>query len=166
MQIELMTEADWPVVAAIYRQGIATGHATFATEPPASWSAWCAGKINHCSLVARVEGAIYGWVAVSPTSPRACYAGVVEHSVYVSAAARGMGVGEALLRALFVATEAAGIWTIQASLFVENRVSRALHARCGFREIGIRERIAVMPYGPLAGQWRDTVLIERRSAAI
>lgn len=166
MQIELMTEADWPAVAAIYREGIATGHATFATEPPDSWSAWCAGKINRCSMVARVDGATLGWVAVSPTSARACYAGVVEHSVYVAAAARGMGVGAALLRALFDATEAAGIWTIQSSLFVENLASRALHARCGFREVGTRERIAVMPYGPLAGQWRDTVLVERRSKAI
>lgn len=166
MQIDLMTEADWPAVAAIYREGIATGQATFATEPPASWAAWCAGKIGSCSMVARADRAICGWVAASPTSARACYAGVVEHSVYVAAAARGTGVGAALLRALFAASEAAGIWTIQASLFPENLASRALHARCGFREVGARERIAVMPYGPLAGQWRDTILIERRSTAI
>jgi phosphinothricin acetyltransferase len=166
MQIDGMTEAAWPAVAAIYREGIATGHATFATEPPASWADWSAGKIGMCSLVARTGDAVVGWAAVSPTSARACYAGVVEHSVYVAAAARGQGVGAQLLATLIRVTEEAGIWTIQSSLFPENGASRALHARCGFREVGRRERIARMPYGPLAGQWRDTILIERRSSTI
>jgi L-amino acid N-acyltransferase YncA len=87
---------------------------------------------------------------------------VGEHSIYIAAAARGQGVGRALLDALTTATDAADIWTIQASLFPENSASLALHAAAGFRQVGTRERIARMTYGPVAGTWRDTVLIERR----
>ena len=166
MQIEPMHEADWPQVAAIYREGIATGNATFATEPPGSWAAWSAGKLNACSIVARDGPAILGWAAVSPTSSRACYAGVVEHSVYVASAARGRGVGSRLLEGLIHATEAHGIWTIQSSIFPENTSSLSLHARHGFRVVGTRERIAQMEYGPYAGRWRHTVLIERRSGVV
>lgn len=166
MRIELMTEGDWPTVAAIYREGIATGHATFATEPPASWAAWSAGKLNACSLVARVGDRVVGWAAVSPTSARACYAGVAEHSVYIAAAARGIGLGALLMAELIRVTEAAGIWTLQSSIFPENVASRKLHAHCGFREVGVRERIALMAYGPLEGTWRDTILLERRSATV
>jgi L-amino acid N-acyltransferase YncA len=166
VQLEPMRESDWPLVAAIYREGIASGNATFATEPPASWAAWSAGKINGCSIVIRNDHSILGWAAVSPTSSRACYAGVVEHSVYVAEVARGQGIGSQLLQELIRATEAQGIWTIQSSIFPENQASMALHIRNGFRVVGRRERIARMEYGPYAGQWRDTVLIERRSAVV
>ena len=166
IQLESMCEDDWSLVAAIYREGIATGNATFATEPPASWAAWSAGKLNACSIVARDGSSILGWAAVSPTSSRACYAGVVEHSVYVAEAARGRGIGSQLLQGLIRVTEAQDIWTIQSSIFPENEASMALHTGNGFRVVGQRERIARMEYGPYAGQWRDTVLIERRSAVV
>lgn len=165
-RVERMTEADWPLVAAIYREGIATGNATFATEPPESWAAWSAGKLNACSNVTRNDQSILGWAAVSPTSSRACYAGVVEHSVYVAELARGQGIGSLLLQELIRVTEAHGIWTIQSSIFPEKGASMALHIRNGFRVVGQRERIARMEYGPYAAQWRDTVLIERRSAVV
>src|SRR6478609_2005529 len=153
IQLEPMREDDWPLVAAIYRQGIATGNATFATDPPASWVAWSAGKINPCSIVARDSAAILGWAAVSPTSSRACYAGVVEHSVYAAQTARGRGIGSLLIKELIRVTEAHGIWMIQSSIFPENVASMALHTRHGFRVVGQRERIARMEYGPYAGQW-------------
>src|SRR4051812_20772220 len=164
--LEPMLEDDWSRVAAIYREGIATGNATFATAPPESWAAWSAGKINACSIVVRDGPTILGWAAVSPTSSRACYAGVVEHSVYVAQTARGRGIGAQLLHELIRVTEAQGIWMIQSSIFPENGASLALHSRCGFRVVGQRERIARMEYGSYAGQWRDTVLIERRSTSV
>ena len=166
LQLEPMQEDDWPLVAAIYREGIATGNATFATEPPGSWAIWSAGKINACSIVVREGSGILGWAAVSPTSSRACYAGVVEHSVYVAQAAWGRGIGSRLLQELIRVTEAYGIWTIQSSIFPENMASMTLHTRNGFQVVGQRERIARMEYGPYAGQWRDTVLIERRSTIV
>ena len=103
-----------------------------------------------------------GWAVVSPTSSRPAYRGVVENSVYVSASARGRGIGAALLEALIESCEAAGVWTIQSGIFPENEASLALHRTHGFREVGRRERIAQMPYGPHAGQWRDVVFVERR----
>jgi phosphinothricin acetyltransferase len=159
-----MTAADWPVVAEIYREGIATGHATFATEPPATFGDWNKSKVVGCSLIARDEtGLVLGWACLTPVSDRCVYVGVAEVSVYVAQAARGRGVGDALMRDVIARSEVLGIWTLQAGIFPENKSSIALHVRNGFREVGRRERIGKMTHGPFAGQWRDTVLLERRS---
>jgi L-amino acid N-acyltransferase YncA len=155
--IEPMRADDWPDVRRIYEEGIATGDATFETSAP-DWPEWDAAHHAEPRLVARSAGAMVGWAALSPVSRRAVYAGVAEVSVYVSAAARGRGVGRALLRALVAASEAHGVWTLQAGIFPENVASVRLHESCGFRAVGRRERI-----GRLRGRWRDVLLLERRS---
>jgi L-amino acid N-acyltransferase YncA len=155
-EIRPLEAADWPGVERIYAEGIATGDATFETEPP-SWDEFDGGRLPGHRLVAVEQGEVVGWAALSPTSSRACYAGVVEHSVYVAKASRGRGVGKALLQALIAGADAAGLWTIQTSIFPENESSVALHRSLGFREVGRRERIA-----KLKGVWRDTLLLERR----
>jgi len=152
-----MTARDWPAVEKIYAEGIATGDATFETQPP-SWDEFDEGRLEAHRFVALDGDRIVGWVAVAPTSARDCYAGVVEHSVYVAESMRGRGVGRALMERLIQSTEDAGIWTVQTSIFPENEASLALHERLGFRVVGRRERIARR-----AGQWRDTILLERRS---
>jgi len=158
--IRAMVEADWPAVEAIFAEGIATGNATFEQQTP-TWQSFDAGKLAAPRLVFD-DGEVRGWAVVSPTSSRPAYRGVVENSVYVSASARGRGIGAALLEALIESCEAAGVWTIQSGIFPENEASLALHRAHGFREVGRRERIAQMPYGPHAGQWRDVVFVERR----
>ena len=155
-----MRADDWPAVERIYADGIATGDATFETEPPA-WDRFDAAKLREHRLVAEREGEVVGWVAASVVSERCVYAGVVEHSVYVAPAAAGQGIGTALLHAFIGSTEAAGVWTIQTGIFPENAASLALHERCGFRVVGHRERI-----GQHFGRWRDVVLLERRSPVI
>lgn len=147
-------------VLAIYRAGIDTGNATFETEPP-TWEAFDRARLPEHRFVALDDGHVVGWVAASPVSDRCVYAGVVEHSVYVDPAARGRGIGRALLEALIASTEAAGVWTIQSGVFPENRASLALHRTLGFREVGVRERI-----GRRDGVWRDVVLLERRSPSV
>ncbi|GGM63046.1 GNAT family N-acetyltransferase [Microbacterium saperdae] len=160
--IRPMIPADWPDVERIYAEGIATGHATFEAEPP-SREAFDTGKVPVPRLVAADDaGAVIGWAAASLVSARRVYCGVVEHSIYVADTARGRGVGGRLLTAFIDAADQAGIWTIQSSLFPENTASLRLHHQHGFRTVGTRERIVLMTYGPLAGTWRDTVLIERR----
>ncbi|WP_203136501.1 GNAT family N-acetyltransferase [Microbacterium sp. JZ31] len=157
-----MTTADWPIVERIYREGIDTGEATFETEPP-SWKAFDAGRLPKPRLVAVDEtDRILGWAAASQVSVRAVYRGVIEHSIYIAAEARGRGVGRILLEAFVEAADEAGFWTIQSSIFPENVASLRLHEAAGFREVGRRERIAQAQLGPRAGEWRDTVLIERR----
>jgi len=145
-------------VKAVYLEGIATGHATFETEAP-DWDRWDAGHSPQCRLVARNGGGVLGWAALSPVSKRQAYAGVAEVSVYVAAVARGLGVGDSLMRALIEASEARGFWTLQSGIFPENHASVALHLKHGFREVGRRERIARHH-----GVWRDTVILERRSS--
>lgn len=157
--IRPMTPADWDAVRAVYLEGVATGNATFETAAP-EWDRWDASHRQDCRLVACDETGAIGFAALSPVSARAVYAGVAEVSVYVSQRARGMGVGAALLGALVQASEAAGVWTLQAGIFPENTASLALHERFGFRVVGRRERI-----GRRDGVWRDVVLMERRSTA-
>jgi L-amino acid N-acyltransferase YncA len=160
VRIEPMTYAHSGAVLAIYQAGIDERNATFETQAP-PWGEFTAARIAPHRYVATNAGRVLGWVAASAVSGRCVYAGVIEHSVYVDPAARGLGVGRSLLAALIGSAEAAGIWTIQSSLFPENAASRALHRSAGFREVGRRERI-----GLHHGRWRDTILIERRSAAI
>jgi phosphinothricin acetyltransferase len=157
MEIRPMRTEDWHAVKAIYEQGIATKNATFDTEAPA-WEDWDAGHLTEPRLVAERDGAIVAWAALSPTSRRAAYAGVVENSIYVDETARGQGIGRELLGALLAQADAAGIWTVQTSIFPENAASVGLHEACGFRVVGTRERI-----GQMDGVWRDTVLLERRA---
>jgi L-amino acid N-acyltransferase YncA len=160
LRIAVMADEHADQVLDIYRLGIATGDATFETEPP-SWEHFTATHLSAHRYVA-VEGEpVLGWIACGPVSERCVYAGVVEHSVYVHPDARGRRVGRALLEALIGSTEAAGIWTIQSGIFPENTASLALHRRAGFRVIGTRIRI-----GRHHGVWRDVVLVERRSPVV
>lgn len=160
LAIEQMRPIDWPEVKAIYLAGIATGQATFETGAP-SWATWDDAHLAFARLVARDGQTISGWAALSPISRRQAYAGVAEVSVYVAANYRNAGIGRALLGALIAESERNGIWTLQAVVFPENAATIALHLRCGFREVGRRERI-----GKLNDEWRDTILLERRSALL
>lgn len=159
--IEPLTPADWPAVVRIYEQGMATGNATFETQSP-TWEAWDSAHRPDCRLVARDDsGQVLGWTALSPISKRAVYSGVCEESIYIAPEARGRGIGKALLTAVIEASEQAGIWTLQTGIFPENKASLAIHEACGFRVLGIRERI-----GQREGIWRDVVFMERRSKAV
>ncbi|MGY4644177.1 N-acetyltransferase family protein [Cellulomonas sp. URHB0016] len=157
-----LDRTHWPDVERIYVAGIATGHATFETDPP-TWDKFDADKLPGQRFVALDgDAAVLGWAAAYRVSARTAYAGVVEHSLYVDAAARGRGVGRTLLDELLASAERSGIWTVQSGVFPENTASLALHEAAGFRVVGTRERIARMTYGPLAGRWRDVVLLEKR----
>jgi len=160
VRVRPLVPADWPAVAAIYGAGVATGEATFDAAVP-SWETWDTGHLARPRLVAADDAGkgVVGWAALSPVSDRCAYAGVAEVSIYVDPAAAGRGVGSALLARLVAAAEEAGLWTLQAGVFPENTAS--LHRRHGFRAVGTRERL-----GQVAGEWRDVVLLERRSAVV
>lgn len=155
-----MTPGDWPEVARIYEEGIATGLATFETSVP-DWTAWDQAHLKNGRLVAPEATALAGWAALSPVSSRCVYGGVAEVSIYISKESRGKGLGLVLLTALIRESEKAGIWTLQSGIFPENMASIKLHEKGGFRRIGYRERI-----GCLHGAWKDNVLFERRSRSV
>ena len=160
VDIRDLRPGDWPEVARIYAQGIATRNATFETELP-GWEDWDRAHLREHRLVAETDGEVVGWIALAPVSGRCCYAGVAEISAYVAETARGCGVGTTLLGRVVESTERAGVWTLETGVFPENEPSLALLERFGFREVGVRERI-----GQLDGVWRDVVFLERRSEVI
>jgi L-amino acid N-acyltransferase YncA len=147
---------DYPAVAAVFAEGIATGLATFETEVP-GWDEWDASHLPDHRFVAELDGEVVGWIAVVPYSQRGVYRGVGEESVYVAERARGSGVGRALLETMIESARNGGLWTLQAGVFTDNGPSLALHRALGFRDVGVRERI-----GQLDGVWRDVVLLELR----
>ncbi len=159
--LRTMTSDDWSQVASIYEQGIATGFATFETTVP-NYESWDSAHIQECRLVAESEDEILGWAALSPVSSRCVYGGVGEVSVYISEAARGKGIGKALIQELIQESEKAGYWTIQSGIFPENQASIKLHEKVGFRFMGKRERIGKTK----DGIWKDNLLFERRSKII
>jgi phosphinothricin acetyltransferase len=156
VEIRDLLPLDWQEVARIYEDGMRTGNATFEVRTP-TWEEWDAAH-SSIRLVATVEGELAGWAALAPTSNRACYRGVAEDSVYVASWAQGQGVGRALLERLIERSEELGIWTLRAGIFPENKASVRLHLGCGFRLVGVHERL-----GELNGEWRDVLLLERRS---
>jgi L-amino acid N-acyltransferase YncA len=162
MQISAMTFEDWPAVRSIYLQGIATGNATFETSAP-EWEAWNKGHLPCCRLVARdrEQEEVMGWAALAPVSGRCIYEGVAEVSVYVAERMRGRKVGQQLLAVLVEESEKHGIWTLQAGIFPENIASVEIHKRCGFRIVGVREKL-----GRMGNRWRDVLLLERRSKVV
>lgn len=160
-QMDLMKNSDWEQVKKIYLDGIKTRLATFQNAAP-EWAEWDQTHVKACRIVARSEDAILGWAALSPTSSRCCYKGIGEVSIYMSNTCKGQGIGTALLKHLIRESEDHGFWTLQSAITRENKASLALHAKCGFREIGFREKIAQMP----DGTWHDVVLVERRSRVI
>jgi phosphinothricin acetyltransferase len=156
--VERMTRADWPSVQEIYRAGLESGEASFETIVP-DWESWDAKYLADFRFVARDDGGdVVGWAGLTRVSMRRVYVGVAEVSVYVAPSAQRRGVGERLLRALIDASEGEGIWTLQSGIFPENAASIALHRKCGFREVGRRERL-----GKHRDVWRDSLLFERRS---
>lgn len=159
-QITPMQPEDWPSVREIYGEGIASGNATFETQIP-DWGKWDNAHRQDCRLVLRDGKNVLGFAALSPVSARQVYSGVAEVSVYVAAAARGKGLGKALLQALIEESERCGVWTLQAGIFPENIASIVLHKSHGFREVGIRRRI-----GKMGEAWRDVFLLERRSSRV
>lgn len=160
--ISQMADGDWPAVARIYGEGIATGTATFEHEVP-SYERWRAARVQEPCLVARdAECNVLGWAALSPVSGRPVYSGVGAVSIYVDPEHARRGIGRALLKALIEGSERAGFWTLQAGIFPENEASIALHESCGFRLVGVHERIGRM----IDGSWRDVMLLERRSVVV
>jgi L-amino acid N-acyltransferase YncA len=155
-----MTEKDWPAIAEIYKQGIETGNATFEKEIP-TWEKWNSGHLPDCRIVVTFDDSVIAWAALTPVSGRCVYAGVAEVSVYVSNKYQGLKIGTKILERLISESEAGGIWTLQAGIFPENKVSIKLHENLGFRIVGVREKI-----GKMNGIWRDTILLERRSKNI
>ena len=161
IDIREMTQIDWQHVAAIYKSGIDTNLATFQVEVP-TYKEWDSAHLKCCRLIALDGGTVIGWAALSPVSSRSVYAGVAEVSVYIAESYWGGGVGVLLLNVLVEQSELSGIWTLQSGIMADNIASIRLHEKCGFRQVGFRERIGKDRFG----QWRNTVLMERRSNQI
>ncbi len=160
MEFSTIDKINYPEIAKVYQEGIDTGFATFETKAP-NWESWDNAHIQHSRISCYENSTLLGWGALSPVSSRCVYGGVAEVSVYISAAARGKGIGTHILNKLIDESEKNNIWTLQSGVFRENKASIAIHEKCGFRIIGYKERI-----GKLHGVWKDNILLERRSEIV
>ncbi|MBO5279380.1 MAG: N-acetyltransferase [Lachnospiraceae bacterium] len=156
-----MKPEDWKRVEDIYKQGMEKGISTFNTECP-SYEEWDKGHIRECRYVFEEDGRVVGWTAISPSSGRCVYRGCVEVSIYIDEEYQGRGIGTQLLQRLCDETEKAGYWSLYSAIFSINKASIALHKKCGFREIGYREKIAKDRFGV----WQNTTMMERRNSII
>lgn len=160
-KIREMQKGDWKSVSEIYQQGMNTNLATFQTECPA-YEEFDQSHMEQCRFVITEGDVIAGWAALTPVSSRCVYRGVAEVSIYIHDTDRGKGAGSQLLNSLSRQSEKDGIWTLQSGIMADNNASIRLHEKCGFRQVGFRERIGQDRFG----QWRNTVLMERRSNLI
>lgn len=160
-QIDLMKEEDWEQVVSIYQEGIDSFRATFQSIPP-TWESWDRGHLTIGRFVARIGSTIVGWIALSPTSARECFAGVVEVSIYIKNGYQGKGIGSALMNHVIAESEKHHIWSLYSAIIRDNEESIRLHEKCGFRHVGYRERIAKTPNGV----WHDVIVMERRSQIV
>lgn len=161
IEIRNMIPQDWEEVARIYSQGLEEGKSTFQTACP-SFEEWDASHIKECRFILEVDGSIAGWAALSPTSSRAVYRGVVEVSIYLDSKFRSLGLGTVLLSHLCDESEKQGFYSLYASIFETNKASYNMNLKCGFREVGYREKIAKDKFG----NWQNTIIMERRSKKI
>ena len=157
--IRKMLDTDWTRVAEIYKQGMESCIATFNTECP-SFEEWDKSHIKECRYVYEDNGIVVGWISISPTSSRCVYRGVAEMSIYNDSAHKGKGIGTALVNHLIKESQKLGYWSIYSAIISINKASIALHKKCGFREIGYRERIAK----DIHGEWQNTTLMEYRAS--
>lgn len=165
MQIIKLEYSHWEQAREIYKEAINTGHATFEAECPTA-EEFDKKFLKECRLAAMVDGELAGWTGLKPTSPRYVYRGVVEESIYIGEKFRGRGIGRALLMRLVEESENCGIWTLFAGIFPENEASIKIHKDCGFRILGIQEKVGQMQGGDMKGRWRNVVIMERRSKKI
>jgi L-amino acid N-acyltransferase YncA len=166
MKITAMNASRWEDVKRIYQQGIDTGHATFEEYPPKTWEVWSAKFLSNLQLICLDEDTLLGWAAISRVSSRQVYKGVGEVSLYIDPDHQGRGIGKDLLYEIVSLSENNGFWTLQAGIFPENIISLELHQCFGFRVVGTRKKVGKMTYGPMAGEWRDVLFLERRSEII
>ena len=162
VRLRAMVTTDAEAIFKFYEEGIQTGHAPFEAEVP-DWHKWDSGHLTQCRWLAEEEDTVLGWGALTQVSPRKVYSGVAEVSIYVSLNAQNHGIGSILLERLIISSEESGFWTLQAQVFPENKISIYVHEKHGFRKSGTRRQLALMSYGSMAGEWRDVVLMERRS---
>ncbi|AXT51650.1 N-acetyltransferase family protein [Aquimarina sp. BL5] len=158
--IQPFNQSDWSHISRIYKEGIATGMATFETQVP-DWDQWDQTHTRSCRLKAVINNEIVGWVALAPASKRDIYKGVAEVSIYITSKYHNLGIGKLLLTKLIEESEQEGFWTLQAGIFSNNTASIKLHTSLGFRIVGYREKI-----GKLQGTWYDNTILERRSKKI
>ena len=160
-EIRAIPRRDIPQVIEIYSQGLLGGHSTFNTQAPTT-DEWDKGHLEICRLGAYEGDKLIGWSALSPTSSRDCYKGVCEVSLYVRDGYQGKGVGSLLMARTVEESEKQGIWCLYAAIFSINVASIKMCLKNGWREVGIREKIAKDRFGV----WQNTTVMERRSKIV
>jgi phosphinothricin acetyltransferase len=153
-----MEAGDADADAAIYNEGIRGRGATLQTvdRTASDVAPWAAQRDRFPVVVAERDGAVVGWARAGQYSDFEPYWGVGEVAIYVTAGARGTGVGRSLLDGLGEMARERGFWKLLAKVFPRNETSVGLFHACGYRDVGLHLR-----HGELEGEWLDVLVLER-----
>src|SRR5688500_15707432 len=134
------TEADLESILEIYNDVIATTTAVFSYAPHTleMRREWFQEKqaAAHPVLVADSGGIVAGFATYGPFRAWPAYKYTIEHSVHVAGAARGVGVGRALMRRLLDEAMRQDYHAVVAGIVADNAASLRLHESLGFVEVG------------------------------
>lgn len=152
-----MTDFDTGAVLGILSEAISEGSSTGRYVCPTK-EEWEDSLMPIGRYVYEESGAVLGFTVLHPFSQRPCYSGVAEISIYITAKARGKGIGRLLLRKLIEESEKKGIRCLTSNIYATNTAGRRLHETLGFREVGFRERLMKT----IKGEWMSVVIYELR----
>ena len=150
---------DAEAIRQIYNHEVENTTATMDLVPRtlADQQDWLAARSGaFATIVAVLEGEVVGFASLSPYKERAAYRPTVEDSVYVRRDLGGRGIGKALLTAVIDLAAASGFHSVMARIEASGTASRALHASCGFREVGVEVEV-----GRKFNRWIDMVLMQK-----
>ncbi|PYV17529.1 MAG: GNAT family N-acetyltransferase [Acidobacteria bacterium] len=149
---------DAKEIARIYNQGVQDRAATFddAYVTPEERYLWLVARPDRYPvLIGEVKHTMMGWASLAPYSPRHCYDGIAELSIFIERSLRGHGVAQQLMKAMQDAAREKGFYKLIGRVIADNEPARKLCQLMGWREVGIHER-----HGKLGSDWHDLALVE------
>ena len=157
--IREVSEQDAEAIAAIYGHHVLHGTASYDLQPPSVRDTLA--KIRRILgsgwpfIISEQGGQVVGYAYATQCRDREAYSWTCENSIYIHPDWQGRGIGKVLLRALCLGAEGFGFRQMIAVIGGAEPASIALHAACGFEEVG-----RLQSAGWKHGRWLDNVYMQ------
>lgn len=139
-RLSVASRADAADILAIYNWYVENDTATFQTTPSTveEYADWVdrTNAVAPLLLARDAQGRLLGYACAHRWHEREAYAWDVESTIYCAPDARGLGVGEALYRALLALLKQMGYWNVYAQIADPNPASERFHEKLGFSCVG------------------------------